>query len=269
MAVGVDDANRAAWRALGLVQLWKGDEDGAIEAWTRAGDMLIELQAWAQKARLADHYQEALLWYERALRLEDPSGDVWVEIGEVHETTEDWPKALVAYERALPLPLLHAHRSDVYYRMGWILLHQMDPPDLTAALAAFDAAVGEDDFSSDDQRIDSHYERAEALRRLDRGAEALQEFEWVVQQQPHNYWALLFLGTLSWQKNQDFVLAEEMVQRAIQTKPDTKWAYRALALIYEQSGRSEKAIAFFQRVLDLDPLDELARTRLNALSPVE
>lgn len=268
-AIDVDYTNQSAWRALGLVQLWEGDEDGAIEAWNRAGDMLIELQAWAQKTRRAEHYEEALQWYGRAGRLEDPSGDIWVGTGEVNETRGDWHLALEAYEQALLLPLRDTHRSDIYYRIGWIQLHQTNPPDLNAALVAFDSATSEDDYSSDNQYIDGRYARAEVLRQLNRGGLALLEYEWVVQRQPDNYWALLYLASLSWQEKQDFVRAEELIQRAIQSKPGHKWAYRALARIYEQSSRLEKAIAFYQQVLDLDPLDELARERLKALSAVD
>jgi tetratricopeptide (TPR) repeat protein len=72
VATQLDEANAGAWRGQGVGLAAEGQEPEAIAAWHAAGITSQELIQRGETARLAGHYLEALVWYERAEKL-DPS----------------------------------------------------------------------------------------------------------------------------------------------------------------------------------------------------
>jgi Tfp pilus assembly protein PilF len=66
------------------------------------------------------------------------------------------------------------------------------------------------------------------------------------------------LGLLLWELDHDRIAAEQLLQTAIQLDETNKWAYRHLGQIYKATGRMDKATAMYQKVLALDPRDEVA-----------
>jgi tetratricopeptide (TPR) repeat protein len=72
MATQLNGANSGAWRGQGFGLAAEGQEQEALAAWHAAGITGQEFIRRGETARLAGNYLEALVWYERAEKL-DPS----------------------------------------------------------------------------------------------------------------------------------------------------------------------------------------------------
>lgn len=70
MATQLDRANAGAWRGQGFDLAAEGREQEAAAAWHAAGMTSQEFIQRGEAARLAGNYLEALVWYERAEKLE-------------------------------------------------------------------------------------------------------------------------------------------------------------------------------------------------------
>ncbi len=71
-AIQINAANAGAWRGQGVNLAAQGREQEALAAWQTAGMTGREFIQQGETARLAGHYPEALVWYERAEK-SDPS----------------------------------------------------------------------------------------------------------------------------------------------------------------------------------------------------
>jgi len=241
----------------------------AVAEWQAAGLTAQDFIAQGEKERRAKRYGEALGWYERATVTAPGLGDPWYYMGLAYEKMEQWGEALVAFQKGLSLPLVEISQSDIYYRVGWLQSRKVDPPDLAAALAAFDTAIAQDQFVEKAQEVQAHYQRADALHRLGLGEEALREYEWVVARQTEHYWACVHLGNLYWRVRGDAERAETVLMRAVHLESDMKWAYRVLARVYQETSREAEAIEMYRQVLSLDPQDELALEQIDRLISLE
>ena len=255
----------SSWRGLGFALAAQRREDEAIAAWQNVEGMADGLVLLGEQARESQHYTEALRWYQRAALLEPSLGDPWYYTGLVHEGLERWDDALAALQNARSLSLSKIGPSDVYYQIGWLLSQEKDPPDLKAALAALDAALAQDRFSDETRATQTHYQKAEVLRQLGLGHEALGEYRWVTAQRPRYYRAHVQLGWLVWQIEQNGELAEATLLHAIQLSPDSKPAYLRLATVYQDSGRTSDEAAMYRQILTLDPADGRAIKGLERL----
>lgn len=256
----------SSWQGLALAYVVQGRSEEAKEVLENSGSTKGDMLRWGMIERARQHYDRALFWNELVIQLEPEVGDAWYEIGLNHELKEDWAQAVAAYQNALSSTLEAVQTGDVYYRLGRLQFRKLSPPQPEQAMASIDAAIATDRFSRENLEIQTHYERGEILRSLGRLSEAASEYEWVVAHKPTYYSALVNLGVLYWQIDQDFAQASSTLIRAISLQPDTKWAYRALGQVYEQHGQTTGAIEMYQRVLALDPGDVLAREHLSYLS---
>jgi tetratricopeptide (TPR) repeat protein len=255
----------SSWRGLGFALAAQGREDEAIAAWQNVDGIADDLILLGEQARESQYYTEALRWYQRATLVEPSLGDSLYYTGLVYEGLERWDDALAALQNARSLSLSKIGPSDVYYQIGWLLSQEKDPPDLEAALAALNAAIAQDRFSDETQATQAHYQKAEVLRQLGLGQEALVEYHWVTDKRPRYYRAHVQLGWLYWQTEQNGELAEATLLHAIQLSPDSKPAYLRLATVYQASGRTADEAAIYRQILTLDPADERATKGLERL----
>jgi tetratricopeptide (TPR) repeat protein len=268
-AVTLSSHNNSAWRTLGFILAIKGQERAARVAWQSANGMTEEFIQRGEKARHSGRYDEALVWYERGQAVDPSLGDWHYYKGLAYEGMGQWEEALAVFQSALSLPVGEIGKSDIYYQIGWLQSRRIRPLDFEAALRAFDRAITQNQFSNDMFVISSHYERGETLRRLGLYREAWQEYEWVIGRRPEHYGALVNLGLLYWQIEQDAGQAEVKLAKAISLRPNIKWAYLGLAGVYQESGREFEAMNMYKQVLILDPQDSVAHQQINRLSPSE
>ncbi len=251
--------NRSAWRGLGLALIAQGREEEALAAWQTAGRMPEEFVQRGERSRKLGQYGEALEWYMRAVTLDPGWGRPWYHMGLMYEDMAAWDEALEAFHQAEILAdSIQELSGSLYFHLGQLQHKHMEPPDLPAALSSYQAAVAADRFSQDWERIYAHYERGDVLRRMGRMPEAMQEFRWVVGDQPNHYWGRAWLGASIWQVDGDLGEAEKHLKQAMALNPEEKGAYLLLGQIYQEAGRSAEAADVYQRVLTIDPENKAA-----------
>ena len=265
-----NSANVSAHRGLGFVLAAQGREDEAIAAWQAAGGMMQEFIQRGEQARIAKRYEEALAWYNWAAMVEPGLGDPWYYAGLVREGLEQWNESLRAYERAIKVGTFSMlGQSSPHYRLGVIYQRRLTPPRLDDALAAYDAAIALNDFSTDLEAADSYYNRGVIYSWQGRDShDSIREYQQAIDLNPDHKWAHLKLAGALYQAHKDVALAERQIERTLSLWPadaSRKWPYRFLGDIYRDAGLMEKAIAAYQEALCLDPNDERVKEILGDL----
>lgn len=250
----------ATWRALGHLYALEGDEEQAVVAWQNAGDMRPEFLLRAQEAEAAGRFDEAHDWYWRMAVLVPDDPATWLELALFHERQSDWAAEAEVIERGLASA--RVPNGDLLYHLAFTQ-RQVASPDWVAILDATERALATDAFFHDWSRLQTHRLRAEALSSLGRLTEARDEYIWVVERRPDDYWANLLLGELVWKLDGDVARAEQLFRAALALDSGSKWGYRYLAQFYADRGLDEQARALFERVQELDPADPIAGAWLN------
>ncbi len=248
--------NRAAtWRALGYFYSSAGDEDQAIAAWQRAGEMLTELRVNAVEAEKAGHYDAALNWYRRMTAIAPGEATAWRELGLFQERQGDWAAAAEAFESGINNA--ETVSSDLLFNLGRAR-RNLPAPDWAAILALAERALAADTYLSDWNQRQTHSLRGEALQAVGREAEARDEFAWLVERQADDFWATVRLARLVWVVDGDAATAEQLFRTALALDAHNKWGYLGLAQLYVDLGRTDEARSLFERVRELDPADATA-----------
>jgi tetratricopeptide (TPR) repeat protein len=217
-------------RSLALEAIDPGQQ--AALAWRRSGLTLEDLITRGEALRKAGEYEAAMQSYRQAMQLEPGSGDPWYRMGLLYEDEDLWPKALDAYERAAAADnRSQIGKGNALYRMGAIYHLRLDPPQLDAALRAYQAALESDDFAS-------------------KADEA---------------WVHARLGQVYYDLSQDITRAESKMMKALQLAPDQEWLYVVLGDLYRDEDRVAEARAMYERALELAPGFDAALRRLDRL----
>jgi tetratricopeptide (TPR) repeat protein len=207
-------------------------ESGATSAWRRTGLPAKDLIARGEKARVAGFYEEALAWYERAIRVEPQGGDPWYFAGLLRENQELWPQALEAYSQAIASERLdHVGLSTVYHRLGSIYQRRLETSQPELAIAAYRAALDANDFGPAGDAAWTHARLAQLmhLAKKDEGA------------------------------------AEAEISKTLELNPKDPWIYVVLGDIYRSNGRRVEAIEMYEQALVIDPSFQAAQNRLDGI----
>jgi tetratricopeptide (TPR) repeat protein len=258
LAVAYCSKNHRAWRQLGFIKLAQDQGDEAITIWRNAREMDKEFIAWGKQAFREGEDRKALDWYLDAVELAPASGYPWYYIGLVYEKEGRWMDAIDAFRQAQRGTDSQQFASSLDFHVGRYLQLGLTPPDLSTSLKLYETALVSDRFVEDWERIDTHYHRGDILRRQGKLEEAIQEFLYVVDQEPKHYRGNVWLGELTWQLYGDINGAEQFLMRAINSNPTLVWGYKRLANIYVEAGQLAKAAEMYQRVLEIDPEDQTA-----------
>jgi len=242
-----------------------------VDEWLRAGLTAKDFINAGEEVRKAKHYDEALAWYERAVRMGLGLSDSWYYNGLVHEGMEAWEEALSAYERAIGTDAFtNVGQSSPHYRKGVIYQWRLEPRQTDAALTAYEAAIEVGDFSVDWEAADCHHKRGEILWWTGGDPdEYIAEYQRAIELNPNHASAHILLGVAYYIRYKDAAMAEAEIQQAMELSPQNYWVYYHLGEIYCQEGQVDKAAVMYERALEIDPEFEAARQRLQALGESE
>lgn len=259
-------AGQRAWRGRGLAYWFQSQPDEAVAAWEGMPGINAELWHWAQQAERAGDFPTARDWYQAAARMEPDNGDNWYLLAMVSAQMGDAGAADHYYLRALSSPeRAEFGRSNILTRLGQ-LEKQKEPADWAAVLERFDDAIRQNEYVDAADFIASRMGRAEALEKLGRQRESLDEYLSVVRYSPDLYWANVHSGRLTWYVERDAETATAFLRKAIDIDGKPKWAYVSLGLVHAGSGRPELAIPLFEKALAIDPEDRVSREQLDLLT---
>ncbi|WP_029214901.1 tetratricopeptide repeat protein [Kallotenue papyrolyticum] len=264
--------------AVRLLQAWSTATTNAADFEAR-GDIARETQRywdavrWYQRATLSDPeygsawyklglcYEQLEEWeaadgaYARATKLLPDNRDAWYGLGRTREKRNDWNGALKAFRRGLEANTGSVGLSNLYYHIGYIQHHRLEPPDPQAAWKAYEQALAANDYAAEHwHKAQSHYQRGTLLAARERWDEALREYQAALALDPSPYGILVSMADVLW-KSDRVDDAKGMLLKAIQLAPDIKEAYKHLGAIYRQQQQDQLAIQMYEKALEIDPND--------------
>lgn len=253
-----------AWRGIALVRMTQGKLNEVAAAYLHVNNYRAELLDWGARAEARKQWAKAQDWYRVAILLEPENGDHYYRLARI-SAEQGEPEAADYYAQALTASRhIEFGRSNILTRLGE-LEKQAENPDWEHVLALFDKAMEENAYIDRHDNIVSRMGRAEALERLGRLRESLDEYRLIIHENSGVYWAYVHGGRLSWYVEDDAETAISYLKRAIQLNEKPKWAYLTLGQVYAQTGAIDLAIGQFQKTLTIDPNDEHARQQLDLL----
>ncbi|WP_420645350.1 tetratricopeptide repeat protein [Candidatus Leptofilum sp.] len=266
-AENINSQNRSLLRWLGFTLAALGHENDALNAWKSSSiQMYEELVFIGSQKRTSNQFQEALLWYDRAIHLYPSIADPWYYKGLTYEKLSLYDISISSFWTGLHQPrLLNIGKSNYYFRLGWTHSQKQGEPEWIEILNFYDKAISIDSFSDNWTLMQTHFAKGEILMRLNREPEAIEEFKFVVENDPTHYASRVQLGSLVWSLNKDAELAEQLYWEAIDINPGSKWGYRGLAILLQDTQKPDLAIQMYETVLMLDPQDVFASTQLTRL----
>ncbi len=266
-ATNADGENMSAWRWLGFALLSQGRENEAVETWRNGGGQVESefMQRGLFSQQVGDS-ENAITWYRLGQKLQPQVGDWWYYQGLVFVENDQWSSAMKAFTTGLPLILNTVGQSDFYYQQGIVNLRETTKPDFATALSMFDKALNENQFASDDQLIETHFQRAEVLRKTGHSVEALNEYNLVIDYNPDDYRANLMAGILFWQLKNDAKTATRLLKKAISLNPNLVPPRLILANMYYYIGQADMAREMYESVLVIEPNNKAALEQLVILN---
>ncbi|MCX6910882.1 MAG: tetratricopeptide repeat protein [Verrucomicrobia bacterium] len=75
----------------------------------------------------------------------------------------------------------------------------------------------------------------------------------VLRLDPRDAWSLVVLANLYIREKSDPVTGEKFLRKALEIKPDDVWALNSLATVSHKRGKTEEAIALFERAISANP----------------
>ena len=99
------------------------DSEKSKNAWNDAGLKPHEFNAVGDEFFRVENYDEAMLWYERALLINPSNINSIFSIGLINEDLGDWLSAIDNYERVVSI---EPSNAKAYYEIGEILYNQFN-----------------------------------------------------------------------------------------------------------------------------------------------
>lgn len=203
----------------------------AAREWKLAGLNVDKLLDQGEKYRKEGFPDEALVWYERAMRLAPDLGDPWYYVGRMREDQHDWDGALAAYERAREMGTLQrVGMSTIWFRIGQIFQLQVDPPRYQDAQRAYEEGLASGDSTAS-------------------------TMAWLHARRAQIY---LVLGG-------DKGIVEAELKTALELHPQDPWLHVIAGDFYLQVKREDLAQAEYLSALEIAPGFEAAQIRLERL----
>jgi tetratricopeptide (TPR) repeat protein len=142
--------------------------------------------------------------------------------------------------------------SNPFFKVG--MINQWRLQKLDDALAAYDRAIGFDDFALDSEAAEAYYRRAEVLMWQGYGPGYLiEDLETAVALDPTYVQAHIMLAVVQYKHDGDLASAEANIQRVLALDPNNASAYLHLGDIYALAGMGEHASNMYEAALALAP----------------
>ncbi|MEU9135987.1 tetratricopeptide repeat protein [Streptomyces sp. NPDC048404] len=200
--------------------------------------------------RLAGRFEEAVAELGRAVGLKADYASALAGRGVSHHELGDSARALADLDRAVALEPDYSWALVMRARVRWGLEDLSGAnEDLRRALAA----------SPDADWIE--VELGNALRIEERHQEAIAVFRNVLDRDPGNASALGCLGA-TYRDLKDYEEALTWLDRALTDSPDYAFAYEKRAQVFLATGRPERALADWERLIALGGDGDAARSRI-------
>jgi tetratricopeptide (TPR) repeat protein len=229
-----------------------------------------------QKAQAKD-FEEALAYYEKALRADPKNSEAYYRAGACYFLLKQYEKAIESYKRAIQID---SNFAGAYHNLGnvydelaqyeeAIMVYKqairIDPNDVASykRLGFTYGSAGQYEKERESYEkvisINPNYEFADTqnalgvaynrLGRYEEAAKALKQAVKVMPDEWDSYWWL----ALSYDKLGDYVNAINAFEQCVRIKPDNTHAFFLLGLAYNKIGLYEKSIETYRHIIKIEP----------------
>jgi tetratricopeptide (TPR) repeat protein len=254
-------------RGLGYALYAQGRTGEAADLWRQVEGSAARFMLQGYLARLAGDYASSLKWYAAAAAVAPELADPHFHVAVAADQLGDSAAAEAALRKALTATRFEGvGTSDISSQLAGVIARRSSPPawDEVADLLAQALAAG--DFRSPlSPRSQARFWYAEALRQQGRIDDAITQLSALTADDATEYWGRLRLADLLRNRRGEVSQAEALLKQASAVAPERAQAYLALGRLYQETGRNEEAIPLFKHVLELEPDNAEALSRLAQL----
>ncbi len=232
-------------------------------AWQSGRVPFDDLLEAGMEAERLNRYEQAAIWYWRAVSVAPPWRDSYYFLGNAWENLGQESRAIQAFEHGTKIESgLKVGLADLYYRLGHLSIKDGAREE---AIDYFDRALAADDYKIDFQKVLTLDALASIYISDKQFVRAIHFLEQAVSIDPEYHWLHLRLGEAYYGCCADFERSVNSIQRAIDLNPDNKWAYLRMGDIYLTENAVHQARENYELALRIDPNWELAIDRISAL----
>jgi tetratricopeptide (TPR) repeat protein len=207
-------------------------------------DLLNKAEKWFEKANALSfegHYQEALTFYDQALKIKLDSYGAWNNRGTALLNLGRYEEAISSYDKALKIK---PDNPEAWHNQGAVLSNLGRYEE---AISFYDQALK---IKPDDHETWNN--RGQALLNLGRYEEAIASYDNTLKFKPdlHEAWYSRGVALLNLGRNEEAISSYD---QALKIKPDKHEAWNNRGGALEKLGRNEEAISSYDQALKIKP----------------
>jgi tetratricopeptide (TPR) repeat protein len=203
----------------------------------------------AQVHYLLGDYDESLKWLEESAALDDEYNPTWLQLGDTYAAKANIDKALEAHQKAIRLSPGSFADANFDNRLNFYLSAKRSDE----LIQAFEAYLA--DHPTDKQQRTPLWAIGHIYLRSGNLEKAEQYFQQAVAKGYNNAKPFTLLGD-AWLQQENYAQAEAAYQQALQLKnPNLAQIYSSLGYIYARTNRLPEAIEANSKVLESLPND--------------
>lgn len=191
-----------------------------------------------------DSVDRAVRDMERAIALDSTNVDYRLMLGDLHYRMVRVEEAMASFKKAAQLDPDNTSAILKQAEIELVLRHYQPAMDLVNTALRKDPNVAH-----------GYYLKGWIHMEVRDTALAISSFHTAVEQDPNDYPAFLMLGKLS--AAQGDPLAGEFYASAVRLRPNSVEALYGLAMVYQNTGRDSLALATYDRIKEIDPVNAL------------
>jgi len=213
-------------------------------------DKKIKVNALIKRGSLfisQEKQTEGLADFAQAVRIDQSNSDIYHHRGHQNIQLDRLEDAIRDFENSIlrnpDFPISHVQKSYAEHRLA---AQEQSTMKLEKAIQSY-----EETLQKFPKCADGHALYAQALCDLGRFDDADNEFEMAIKLEPENANTLVHKAVLRLQWKQNIVEPVELIKRAMTLDDKCEYAYEILGTIEVQRGDMGKAVALFERAIEL------------------
>jgi len=201
-----------------------------------------------------EDYKTSVQYIDDALKIDVTNPKAYFMKGMDFKCLKDTAKAISSFTTAIEQ---NPKYYEPYMQLGLIFSAKHNK----LALQYFNTAI-----SLHPQSTEAYYGRAFFRQESGEFDQAIEDYNIILQIDPKYKYAHFNLGYLNYNNNKDYDKAVKNFTKAIDSDPNYINAYYWRALCYENQSNKKAAADDYQKVLNLDPDNDLAEKGLNRMT---
>jgi tetratricopeptide (TPR) repeat protein len=235
--------NPLGYIGLGFAYEALGEGENSKNAWVDADLEPHEFNAVGDEYFRVDDYDEAMLWYERALLINAESAETWLNLGKAYESVNDFKSAVNSYEKAWHVnPEIATLRLvESYKRVG----------DLESIESLLEQMIME--YPESSERVKWWGSLGEILSINNDWERVIFVYEEAVREYPEEIIFQVNLGWAYYESGAGLERTLDQIDRLISSNPDSGIAYYTKARILARERLFNDADEYFEVALTKNP----------------